>query len=172
MLSVNETLAWIKENFILEWVWIALSGLFSLFFLINLIIFINFEINVYPTVPSAKPVNLPKQITTGSWLQTPIFGMYVPHLNDKDISVSALSYVIVGILYSKKNKDSQVIIRNDDGFEKIYFEGAELRAGITVKHIRPREIIILNHGRIEKLNLPKTALHFEPAQKPLSMKEL
>lgn len=171
MLSASDYTDWFKQHFTWEWAWIAISFFAILGFIINLIVFINFEREFYH--PAIKPAvyNLPKTITKGPWLQAPFFGIYVQHLKDDDISLSQLSYIVVGIMFSKNSKNSQVVIRKEDGFDKIYREGDFLADGLQIKNITPQSVIILNHDRVEKLNLPKTTLNFEPVPNPLNMEE-
>lgn len=171
MLSASDYIDWFKQNFTWEWVVIAGSIIASLGFIINLMVFINFEHEFNTPIIKKHSYNLPKIVTQGSWLKAPIFGIYVSNFKDLDISLSRLSYVVVGVMFSKNAKESQVVIRAEDGFDKVYHEGDWIEEGLQIKTITPQSVIILNHDKVEKLNLPKTILNFEQALKPLQMKE-
>ncbi len=60
-----------------------------------------------------------------------LFGDYVPvNLSDADIKQSMLDVQVVGIMFSEKEKDSQVIIRAGGGEEKYYVVGDNYQVGL------------------------------------------
>lgn len=97
-----------------------------------------------------------------------VFGNYLPHnLNADMIKESMLNVEVVGILLSPNDKDSQVILRNEEGEEKIYSSGDSLPAGAIIKRISKEGVVILHNGVLESLSLPKNDLTFESKAKPL-----
>lgn len=106
-----------------------------------------------------------------SSLNSPFFGQYKPTLLDQSIEHSQLADVVVGIMFSKVSNLSQVVIRNEQGVERVYRVGEPLRPGITIEAIEPFHIVVSNQGRLERLSLHKNDLRFEPSPQPLIMKE-
>lgn len=97
-----------------------------------------------------------------------LFGTYVPvNLGDADIKQSQLDVQLVGIMYSDKEKDSQVIIRSASGIEQYYMVGDTLPGGAIIKRITRQEIVVLHNGSLESLSLPKNELIFDVPAKPL-----
>lgn len=99
-------------------------------------------------------------------LTWPLFGEYVPkQFGDMGIKQSKLDLEVVGILYSPRAKDSQVIVRTSMGEEKLFNIGDTLPGNAVIKGISPDAVLVMYHGGLERLSLPKRALTFEPALK-------
>ncbi|MDI9819464.1 MULTISPECIES: type II secretion system protein N [unclassified Legionella] len=100
--------------------------------------------------------------------KTPLFGDYVPvNLLDTEVKQSMLDAEVLGVLFSNKEEDSQVIIRVGGGPEKTYVTGDSLPGGAIIKRISPNGIVVLHNGALESLSLPKNELTFELPAKPL-----
>jgi general secretion pathway protein C len=98
---------------------------------------------------------------------TALFGDYVPiNLSDADIKQSMLNLQVVGIMFSAKESDSQVIIRAKKE-EKYYVVGDTLPGGAVIKRILENAVVVLHNGVLESLSLPKNELAFSPPAKPL-----
>ncbi|KTD18582.1 general secretion pathway protein C [Legionella lansingensis] len=98
----------------------------------------------------------------------PLFGAYVPtNLADAEIKQSMLDVEVVGILFSNKEENSQVIIRAGGGQEKIYMIGDTLPGGAVIKRISENGVVVLHNGVLESLSLPKNELLFDAPAKPL-----
>jgi general secretion pathway protein C len=103
-----------------------------------------------------------------SLLKVSLFGVYEStDLNSDDVTKSPLNVTVVGILLGNSMRDSQVIIRSEDGVEKNYSVGDALLGGATIKKIAPAGIVVLRHGRLERLSLPKNDLLFDDKPQPL-----
>lgn len=98
-----------------------------------------------------------------SRLSWPIFGVYLPkQLGGMGVKQSHLQLKLVGVLYSSKLSDSQVILQTNEGEEKIFSVGDTLPGGAVLRSISADGILILFHGELEQLSLPKQSLTFEP----------
>lgn len=101
-------------------------------------------------------------------LNTTFFGDYVPNnLNDADVKQSMLNLKVVGIMFSETKEASHVIIRTAGGREQAFSVGDLLPGGSIIKRITPDGVLIGRKGVLERLNLPKNVLIFEPPSKPL-----
>lgn len=97
-----------------------------------------------------------------------LFGHYVPKdLNHAGIKQSLLDVEIAGILFSQKNEESQVILKESNGEQKIYKVGDSLPGGAVLKKILPNGIVVERDGELERLDLAKDELHFQPSPKPM-----
>lgn len=120
--------------------------------------------------PDAHTQTKPKIVINESApaLVFPLFGTYVPaNLSDMAIQKSTLDFEVVGILYSTKDKHSQVIIRSAGGLEMMYVVNDTLPGGVIIKQINPQGVVVLHNGVLEGLDMKKLELHFEPLPLPL-----
>lgn len=117
----------------------------------------------------AKIAAPPNTIQPNSPLFTgALFGDYVPaNLSDAEIKQSMLDVQVVGIMFSDKEENSQVIIRTNNGEEKYYVVGDTLPGGAVIKHISAQGVVVLHNGALESLSLPKNELIFDGPAKPL-----
>ena len=93
--------------------------------------------------------------------EKPFFGVYVPtNSNSALIKQSLLDFVVVGILLAEKGEESQAILRQANGEEKMYFINDKLPGGAVIKHISAREVVIFYKGELERLLLPSEKLTF------------
>ncbi|STX28718.1 general secretion pathway protein C [Legionella beliardensis] len=121
-----------------------------------------------PAVINSKQV----KITTQSILFTkPLFGDYIPVINEADIKESTLDVEIVGIVFSPDIAESQVLIKDTAGEERTYFIGDTLPGGAVIKRISENGIVVLYNGSLESLSLPKAELLFDKPAKPLISEE-
>lgn len=97
-----------------------------------------------------------------------LFGSYIPlDLGSGKIKQSVLEAEVVGILFSDEASQTKAILRWRDGKEKSYSIGDTLQEGAIVKKILANEIVVLHHGALESLSLPKNPLRFRDLSKPV-----
>lgn len=169
MLFANDATLWVKQHVPINWLWKGLCLFFIFAIMWNVVSVFSTEPPIQSIdVPSTEPLRL-KKIQMVKHLEAPLFGVYVPQ--GADIAASKLSYVVVGIMYAKDERYSQVVLRNEVGFDVIYHQNEFLKSGVQLKSIQPDGVIILNQGRLERLSLPKNDLRFDPPPAPLLMKE-
>ncbi len=118
--------------------------------------------NSVPKIPAAIPLN-----THAPLFNKPLFGIYQPIIDEKDIKQSMLSLQIVGIMYSELVSQSQVVLKSADGDEQTYVIGDTLPGGAVIKKITANGIVVLYNGELQRLTLPKNELIFAPPAKPL-----
>ena len=128
-------------------------------------------------LPSTNPVltqkimhanNEKPPISVDSPLFTiPLFGDYLPNPSDATIRQSSLDIELAGIMYSVNPNQSQVLIRVSGGEESTYGIGDELPGGALIKQINEKGIVVLYHGALESLSLPKNELLFDKPAQPL-----
>lgn len=120
-------------------------------------------------IQPATIVNKPAQIEAQSLLfNSALFGTYLPNnLSDADIKQSMLDVEVVGIMYSSKENESQVILKAGGGEEQYYLVGDKLPGGAVIKRITEKTVVVLHNGALEKLSLPKNELIFIAPAKPL-----
>lgn len=96
----------------------------------------------------------------------PLFGQYVAATGK--LKQSLLNVEIVGIMFSKQESLSHVVIRLADGKEKIYSVGDSLVDGYKLSRIKKNSIEISYNNSIEVLQMPKSKLLFaKPANQLL-----
>jgi type II secretory pathway component PulC len=81
---------------------------------------------------------------------------------------STIRAEVVGILYAKPKKDSQVVLKMGMQDEKVYCIGDEIQPGVILIQINKDNIVFNHNGHIETLGLPKERLIIEPPPKPLT----
>lgn len=91
-----------------------------------------------------------------------LFGTYIPaNFKGLHIQQSLLDVRVVGILYSVNEQQSEVLLRAGSGDEKVYHVGDDIPGDALIKKIEPHSIVILSHGKLERIQLPKNPLKFE-----------
>lgn len=141
-------------------IWLWLDGI-RFFYRIQQASIIN-----QPSLPEKLP--LPSPMQYGALARASLFGEYMPdNIHDGSIKASLLNVEVVGIVFSPKEKDSQVILRLSDNEERVYHVGEQLRDGVVIKRITPQGLLIEREGELERLSLPKDELTFEPVPPPL-----
>jgi general secretion pathway protein C len=122
-----------------------------------------------------RTFQVPLTLVTPPELATPVnkyelgftlFGKYVP-TDLSEIKESKLNIEIVGILFAKDPKHSQVLIKTADGEEEAFMVGNNLPGNTVIKSIMANGILVEHNGTLESLSFPKNELSFEPAPKPL-----
>jgi len=148
----------------------------SLIFLLAFFAFIWEITSGFRTTEQTKVFSQPVKIPTQQNVIRPnspiftnaLFGAYVPaNLSDAEIKQSMLDVQVVGVMFSDKEKNSQVIIRSNNGEEKYYVVGDTLPGGAVIKHISGQGVVVLHNGSLESLSLPKNELIFDGPVKPL-----
>jgi type II secretory pathway component PulC len=172
MLFASELEGWIKKRGRAEQAWQGLCLLLVLGILWSVVTaglspMRQLE-RLSPENPNQPLENAPYQIHEEVIVRAPYFGLYISH-DSGDISESHLNEEVVGIMFSKNPKFSQVILRAEDGFDKIYRIGESVKSGIVIQTIYPTEIVISNHGKLERLNLAKQKLRFKSPAPPLKL---
>lgn len=147
-----------------------------IFFIVLLCIdLISFAVQRWQTT-TKNAVNAPllnertpqQQVNDEMKLRWPLFGEYLPkQFGDMQIKRSTLDLRVVGILYSTRTQDSQVILRTASGVEQPYKIGDTLPGGATIKQISADGVLVMHKGELESLSLPKNKLIFEPPSKGL-----
>lgn len=160
---------WLQNEGSLNLLWLGLSLLFGLGILWNIagVVIYSVDQEILPSLED-KPMKATYQMHKDVILNAPYFGVYVNQV-DQTISLSPLSEQIVGIMFSKDPFASQVILRTEDGFDKVYHIEDTIKPGVVIRSIHPDSIIILNQGRLEKLGIKAERLQFEPAPGPLNL---
>ncbi|WP_131781758.1 type II secretion system protein N [Legionella gresilensis] len=129
---------------------------------------LSVNVTAQPAIVNSKQI----KITTNSIIFTkPLFGDYIPVINEVDIKESTLDVEIVGIMFSPNSGDSQVIIKDTAGEERTYIAGDTLPGGAVVKRINENSVVVLYNGSLESLSLPKIELLFNKPAKPLISEE-
>ncbi|OGV28091.1 MAG: hypothetical protein A3E88_05385 [Legionellales bacterium RIFCSPHIGHO2_12_FULL_35_11] len=163
MLSFNDFKLYTEKPHFYKLISVVLLVLISLQF-------INFARNLNVAMQTADandikkvfPSNYNKSISLYT-LNLPIFGKYTPSkLSDLNIKDSSLNITIVGIMFSESNTDSEVILRFPDLMEKNYKVNDTLPGGAKIRHISVDGVIINRAGNLERINLPKLKLNFQP----------
>src|SRR5450830_287342 len=67
------------------------------------------------------------------------------------------SYKLVGVVASRNGRDSVAIVAANGDAPKAYPVGAEVAAGVTVKEVQPRFVLLLEGGVQKRLDLPSDA---------------
>lgn len=149
-----------------QWIIISVCTLFFILILMELssLFMIRDKIDVIPKPPSPTE----QSQTDDKIIYSSLFGDYVPvDLNEADIKQSMLNVELVGILLADNMEDSQVIIRDAGGEEHNYRIGDPISGGAVIKRIMVDAVVVEHDGSLERLNLIKDELTFEPAAKPL-----
>lgn len=114
-------------------------------------------------VMSEEALNLRAPLFTVDW-----FGQYIPvNVAAATIRKSKLDATLVGIFFAPNADQSQALIREAEGAEKIYSVGDKLSGDAVVKRILSNKVIIFHHGALESLSLPTEKLALDPPAKPL-----
>lgn len=101
------------------------------------------------------------QIKNFKGLEQDFFGTYIPiELQNNEIKQSLLNLEIVGIIFSELENESEVIIKLENGKNKIFKTGQFLHSGIQINQIMPENIIVKRNGILESLSFPKQDLEF------------
>lgn len=135
-----------------------ISWVFIIHLFINLVQYIN-----KPQVQADK-IQLPVKMSNQKNIEPSyvLFGLYMPsNLKDVNIQQSLLDVHVVGIMYSVHEEHSQVLLSAGNGAEKIYRVGDKIPGDAIIKKIEPHSIVILSHGRLERIEFPKNTLKFE-----------
>lgn len=103
-------------------------------------------------------------------LHVPYFGRYVAD-NGEDVELSTLKVKVVGVLFSEDQNASQILLRSESGFDKLYRIGEAVKEGVVIQAIYPNGMLISNHGKLERINLPQDRLKFGTPPVPLKLNE-
>jgi general secretion pathway protein C len=127
---------------------------------------LNKSVNIKQIEPDSNQTQSISKHQAG--LKNMLFGDYIPvSLDAENVRQSTLNLIIVGILYTAKDHDSQVILQESNGQEHFFSVGDKLPGGAVIKRITADGVLIRKNGELERLSLPKDELQFEPPAKPL-----
>ena len=108
------------------------------------------------------------QLELDAMLGLPLFGEYIPkQFGDMTIKKSNLNLHVVGILFSKRQRDSHVILRSENGMEQTFKIGDTIPGGAVIKQISADGVLLAHDGELESLFLPKNELIFDALPKEL-----
>lgn len=150
--------------------WLVISGclLFSLLIFFELSRFFLRDHFSLAELDKAPPVVNSPQSSQNNTVHASLFGEYLsPDLNESDIKQSMLNVELVGIMFNAKINESQVIIRSAGGEERGYRAGDKIPGGALIKRILTDGVLLEYQGALERLNLPKQELRFDPPPRPL-----
>jgi general secretion pathway protein C len=146
-------------------------GLSILIFFLLIKFITSFKDTMNTQVTNSGPYimnNLPSHSEINKKLEIELFGKYIPkQLGDANIKPSLLDLHVIGIVFSSKKQDSEVIIRFANGIERPFKIGDIIPGGATILHISVDGIIVDREGVLERLKLPNTKLKFDRPPKPL-----
>ncbi len=109
------------------------------------------------------------QVDMDKALHAAFFGEFVPKdLTPQTIKKSMLDMNVVGIIFAKDEKDSQVILKTATGEEKSFGVGSTLPGGAVIKRITSEGVVVNSNGELESLTFPKIELQFEKLPAPLA----
>ncbi len=114
-----------------------------------------------------KPRPVLKPVTKHKAVDALLFGTYIPEDDEGAFENTPLNISIIGIVYSPDGHHSEVMLEIS-GEEHVYREGDKLPGGARIKRITPDGVLLLRQGKVERLNLPKHELNFEPQPTPLT----
>ena len=154
----------------------VLSGLFAVFFLLELVIGLRrfFLLNLYPVVKIPAVAVRPKvvPIPRERILNCPLFGDFVPeNLSGMTIKRSLLHLKLIGVVMSADEKKSHVILEMPNKKERVFYLGDQVPGGAVIQKITADEIFVVRNGEVERLSLPEKGLSFGSLPKPLDLGE-
>lgn len=122
---------------------------------------------VTPPILEKSPSLKPAKPTSQKLHEAPIFGSYL--IKDHAIPSTVLNLKLLGVLKSTKTSNSQVIIKLNNGKEKIFHLNDFLPGNAKIIKINDTTIILDRNGNIEKLQLDKDKLTFDKPLPPLEL---
>lgn len=151
-----------------KWLVMAGLGLFSLLILIEISRFFKQDPFFTADYEQSAPLVTPPKKSESAALHASLFGDYLsPDLNESDVKQSMLDLKLVGIMFNGKINESEVIIRSSGGEEKNYRVGDTVPGGAVIKRILTDGVLLEYQGALERLDLSKKKLRFEPPARPL-----
>ena len=106
--------------------------------------------------PSFAPQNInmarPHAFNTPAISQYHVFGQYNPE--SMDLPLTALQLTLEGIAFSNEANQSLAIISRPGLLDKIYRVGDGVYNDAVVQQILRDQVILNDHGHLERLNLP------------------
>ncbi|MCX7115531.1 MAG: hypothetical protein NTW08_06460 [Gammaproteobacteria bacterium] len=162
---------WRKREWTREQAWLALCAVLLLGILWNGIAAClnpmrasEGEVQVF----NDKLLGQPYQMHENLLLTAPYFGVYATAIKEPVVA-SALDIKVVGILFSNHAASSQVVLRNEAGFDKLYRIGDAVKTGVVIDAIHPDGVVVSNNGKLERLSLPENTLKFDSPAAPLKL---
>lgn len=95
-----------------------------------------------------------------------LFGQTPPPVKElTEVPISSLQLKITGIVKTEDAQaKSKVLISAAGQPSKVYVIGDSLPQGVTIHDITDDAVVLENHGKLEKLLLPRTQLEFKPRE--------
>lgn len=159
----------LKQNISIDVLWLILCSGLVFGIIWTLVVALFSSATPLETRPSSSSALIPSPVDTAVLMNAPFFGKYLSSVID--ISESQLEEGVVGILFAENPDASQVILRSEDGFDKMYRIGESVRAGVMIQSIDLNEIVISNHGKLERLAMPEQKLTSESPPPPLPLED-
>ncbi len=95
-------------------------------------------------------------------LDVELFGKYISNqFGDANIRPSILDLRVIGVMFSKDKKKSQVLLHLANGAERVFKIGDIIPGGAKILLISRDGIVVSRDGILERLNLPKDELIFD-----------
>ena len=86
-----------------------------------------------------------------------LFGAFVDkNLNNSSIKSSLLKILLVGLVYSTDEKESEVIVHTAVGRDRVYHQGDFISGGVKIERITKDGMVVNRDGNLERILLPKT----------------
>jgi hypothetical protein len=124
--------------------------------------FIYLITHAIPSPAPLPPIPIKTKTATIVFLKTPLFGQDLSkELNHEDIKPSMLNIKIEGVIFSTNESESSAILKTEHDPAQTYHVGDTI-LGAMIKQITPEGILLMRNGTLERLNLPKNELIFEP----------
>lgn len=151
-----------------KWIIRFFSALFLILIGFKIYSLLTFNDRVHQPVSSISPKIITKNTSEDKIINSSLFGDYVPtDLTTAEIKQSMLNVDIAGVLFADNVGNSQVIIRGAGGDEHNYRVGDTIPGGAVIKRIMVDGILVDYNNALERLNLQKNKLTFEPPAQPL-----
>jgi general secretion pathway protein C len=168
-MKFDSSYLWSPRN--AKWIILSLFAVLALLIVIEVGSVFTFHYWVNTTVLTEVKTPTPpvKPISVVENFDTELFGNYIsPDMSTANVQESKLKLELVGILYSEKKEDSQVIIRSADGEEQHYKIGDKIPGNVIIKQIMADGVFVEHNGVLESLKLPENELTFEPPPKSIN----
>ncbi len=128
--------------------------------------FTNESVNMpisHPTIASIVP------IAREDVLKMSLFGEFLPeNLAGVELKNSTLHVKLLGVLLSKDEKKSEVILELQNGEQHVYHVGDTVSGGAVIQRINQDEIYVSRNGRVEYLFLPEKGINLDSPEPGLT----
>lgn len=104
--------------------------------------------------------------------QQHLFGEAHSQLRNTVLPVTSLQLRLEGVMMGLPEQFSRVIISRGSQSGKVYYIGDHVISGVIVHSIMQDGVVLDNHGRLEKLSLPRLALSFQGMPRSLPVEDI